>query len=76
MRLARSKAVRRWAPFKEELRRQLRLSQRGEDTHWLAPMKVPRGSETVIVFATRPDESAKDGTGRNSGFGKLRTSRH
>ncbi len=54
-------------PYKDELSRQLRVAQRGGDEkRGLAPMSG--GSETLIVFATRPDKSAKDGAGRNSPF--------
>jgi uncharacterized caspase-like protein len=55
-------------PIEEEFQRRIRTAGRGfGDTRGLAPMTT-HGSETLVVFATRPNERAADGTGRNSPF--------
>lgn len=55
-------------PIEDNFRRQMKFAQRGfGETRGLAPM-VARGSETLLVYATRPNDRADDGGGRNSPF--------
>jgi invasion protein IalB len=55
-------------PLAEDFRRRMKLAQRSiGETRGLARMEA-HGSETFIVFATRPNDSAADGGGRNSPF--------
>jgi tetratricopeptide (TPR) repeat protein len=55
-------------PLEEEFRRRVSALGRGfDEQRGLAPMSGHH-SETLIVFATRPNEQAADGTGRNSPF--------
>jgi len=55
-------------PIEEDFRRRMASAGRGfGDTRGLAPM-TGRSSETLVVFATRPNERAADGAGRNSPF--------
>jgi uncharacterized caspase-like protein len=55
-------------PLADDFRRRMNLAQRGfVEMRGLAPM-TSHGSETLVVFATRPNDSADDGTGRNSPF--------
>jgi tetratricopeptide (TPR) repeat protein len=55
-------------PIEEAFQRRIREAGRGfGDSRGLAPMTT-HGSETLVVFATRPNERAADGTGRNSPF--------
>jgi uncharacterized caspase-like protein len=57
-------------PIEEDFRRRMNVASRGYgETRGLAPM-TSRGGETLVVFATRPNERAADGvtTGRNSPF--------
>jgi invasion protein IalB len=55
-------------PLAEDFRRRMKLAQRSPgETRGLARMEA-HGSETFIVFATRPNDSAADGSGRNSPF--------
>lgn len=55
-------------PLEEDFKQRIKTLGRafGED-RGLAPMTV-RSSETLVVFATRPNQRAADGTGRNSPF--------
>lgn len=55
-------------PIEEDFRRRMASTGRGfGDTRGLAPM-TGRSSETLVVFATRPNERAADGASRNSPF--------
>jgi len=55
-------------PIEENFRRRMASAGRGfGETRGLAPM-MGRSSETLVVFATRPNERAADGAGRNSPF--------
>jgi tetratricopeptide (TPR) repeat protein len=55
-------------PIEQDFRRRIAALGRSiGETRGLAPM-ASHGSETLVVFATRPNERADDGTGRNSPF--------
>lgn len=55
-------------PIEEDFRRRMKFAQRGfGETRGLAPM-VAHGSETLLVYATRANYRAEDGSGRNSPF--------
>ena len=55
-------------PIEDEFRRRMKTAQRGfGETRGLAPMAT-LGAETLIVYATRPNQQAADGSGRNSPF--------
>jgi uncharacterized caspase-like protein len=55
-------------PIEDDFRRRMSVASRDYGTaRGLAPMTT-RGGETLVVFATRPNERAADGSGRNSPF--------
>ena len=55
-------------PIEEDFRRRMSVASRDYGAaRGLAPMTT-RGGETLVVFATRPNERAADGSGRNSPF--------
>ncbi len=55
-------------PLEEEFKRRMTQLGRGYgEDRGLAPMKGSN-SQTLVVFATRPNQRAADGTGRNSPF--------
>ena len=56
-------------PVEEDFRRRLSVAGRGYgETRGLAPMASSRNAETLVMFATRPNDRASDGDGRNSPF--------
>lgn len=55
-------------PIEDDFRRRMKTAQRGfGETRGLASMAT-LGAETLVVFATRPNQQAADGSGRNSPF--------
>ena len=55
-------------PLEEDFRKRMKVAQRSYgETRGLAPM-AKLGAETLVVFATRPNDRADDGQGRNSPF--------
>ena len=55
-------------PIEDGFRRKMaQLGRGGGESRGLAPM-ASRSAETLVVFATRPNQQAADGAGRNSPF--------
>ena len=55
-------------PIEDEFRRKMSQLGRGSgESRGLAPM-ASHSAETLVVFATRPNQQAADGSGRNSPF--------
>ena len=54
-------------PIEDNFRKRMAIVGRGGGSRGLAPMAIS-SAETLVVFATRPNQQAEDGAGRNSPF--------